>query len=102
MLKDRIFMEGLPYKDASYCKYADWGYRKNTRIWTNLESWQPQTCKKDCPSIVMSCLGKLQHKHTGQRGTCSATPTDMSFTQDQLYRIPPALIDEIIEASSNA
>ena len=25
-----------PYYDVDYCKYADWGYRKRTRVWTNL------------------------------------------------------------------
>jgi len=40
-----------PYYDVDYCKYADWGYRKRTRIWTNLTLFVPKTCKRDCNSM---------------------------------------------------
>ena len=40
-----------PYYDVDYCKYADWGYRKRTRIWTNLNGFIPKLCKKDCNSM---------------------------------------------------
>ena len=41
-----------PYYDVDYCKYADWGYRKRTRVWTNAVGFVPKTCKKDCNSMV--------------------------------------------------
>ena len=40
-----------PFYDVDYCKYADWGYRKRTRIWTNLQGFNPKMCKKDCNSM---------------------------------------------------
>ena len=40
-----------PYYDVDYCKYADWGYRKRTRVWTNLQGFTPKLCKKDCNSM---------------------------------------------------
>ena len=37
--------------DVNYCKYTDWGYRKRTRIWTNLKGFEPKVCKQDCNSM---------------------------------------------------
>ena len=37
LLKDRPFMEGIPFSDVDYCAYCDWGYRKRTRLWNNVE-----------------------------------------------------------------
>ena len=34
----------LPNYVVDYCMYSDWGYRKRTRIWTNLEGFQAKTC----------------------------------------------------------
>ena len=39
------------FYDVDYCKYADWGYRKRTRIWTNVKGFEPKVCKKDCNSM---------------------------------------------------
>ena len=36
LLKDRPFMEGIPFSDVDYCAYCDWGYRKRTRLWNNV------------------------------------------------------------------
>lgn len=41
-----------PFYDVDYCKYSDWGYRKRTRIWTNLKGFNPKTCKLDCDNII--------------------------------------------------
>jgi len=76
-MKDYI---NKPFYDVDYCKYADWGYRKRTRIWTNLTGFNALTCKKDCNSIV----GK---KHL----------TDMQkMCLNDRYRIPPKLIEELL------
>ena len=48
-----------PYYDVDYCKYTDWGYKKRTRIWTNLENFKPQLCKNDCGNIME---GNNKHK----------------------------------------
>ena len=46
-----------PFYDVDYCKYADWGYRKRTRTWTNLEGFDAKICNNDCNDI-----GGNQHK----------------------------------------
>ncbi len=33
LLKERPFMQNIPYIDVDYCQFSDWGYRKPTRIW---------------------------------------------------------------------
>ena len=37
LLKDRSFMSGIPFCDVDYCCYCDWGYRKGTRLWNNVD-----------------------------------------------------------------
>ena len=87
-------LKNLPYVKASYCKYApEWGYRKNTRIASNLAPtlWRPKVCKYDCLALVP---GKKKHIATAQRGP--AREGDKSFSQHQLYRIPPKLIEDMM------
>ena len=97
LLKARSFMRDLPYADVTYCRYApDWGYRKATRIWTNADVWTPRPiCAKDCAAMVRSACG-WRHRCTAQRGP--SYPGDKSWSQYELYRVPPALIQEILEA----
>ncbi len=40
------------YYDVDYCKYSNWGYKKMTRFWTNIENFQPKRCKNDCENII--------------------------------------------------
>ena len=44
-------MKDLPYYDLDYCKYG-FGIRKRTRIWTNLEGFEPLKCRGDCGRVV--------------------------------------------------
>ena len=79
--KMKNYINDKPYYDVDYCKYSNWGYRKRTRIWTNVPNFQPMICKKDCGSIV----GK---KHVA----------DVSRTVNSIndrYRIPPRLIEDL-------
>ena len=32
-LRNRVFMEGIPFIDVDYCQFADYGYQKPTRLW---------------------------------------------------------------------
>lgn len=54
------------YYDVDYCKYSDWGYKKKTRFWTNLEHFEPKTCNNDCENIVVH---KNQKIHKDRMGT---------------------------------
>ena len=74
-----------PYYDVDYCKYADLGYRKRTRIWTNLTGFIPKVCKKDCNSMDGA-------KHS--KNISRATEAHIN-RQSVRHRIPPALIEEL-------
>ena len=75
----------LPMKVVDYCRYG-MPYRKRTAIWTST-AWEPARplCRHDCAASD----GK-KHLATAQRG--SPGPC---FTQQELYRIPAKLREEI-------
>ena len=84
LLKEQPFMQNLPFKDIDYCKYG-MPYRKRPRIWNNIGNWTPRAlCKNDCES-----MGENRKKHSkrAQRQHCLL---------HELYRIPEALIGEIM------
>lgn len=39
------------FYDVDYCKYSNYGYRKKTRFWTNIQHFKPKLCKKDCDNM---------------------------------------------------
>jgi len=54
-MKDYISIKYPQYNkfyDVDYCKYCDWGYKKTTRFWTNIENFEPKRCKNDCENII--------------------------------------------------
>tara|TARA_R110002072_G_scaffold183294_1_gene339513 strand:+ start:97 stop:765 length:669 start_codon:yes stop_codon:yes gene_type:complete len=74
----------IPYYDFSYCKFSNFGYRKNTRFWTNILGLKNKLCCKDCDNMV-------NKKHV----------TDVSMEgggSNRLlrYRIPEKLIKELL------
>jgi site-specific DNA-cytosine methylase len=83
LLKTRDFMKDLPFVDVDYCRYTDWGYRKQTRLWTNVPIIG-KTCNKNCGN--MKAVGK------GHKIDMAKTV----ITTDR-YRVPPLLIREILE-----
>lgn len=50
-MKDYI-NELIPYYDIDYCKYSNWGYKKTTRFWTNIEGLVFNKCNNDCENMV--------------------------------------------------
>lgn len=89
-LKNRGLLDQLSMRVVDYCRYADWGYRKRTSIWTNTE-WTPARplCRHDCPSSIYHGP-RWRHKASAQRGGPGPI-----FSQRELYRIPPELCEEI-------
>ena len=85
LLKSREFMLNLPYVDVDYCRYCDWGYRKQTRIWTNVD-FIGKTCNKNCGN-----MNGNKHKLDVSRDVGSGT------RRFKRYRVPPNLIRELIE-----
>ena len=72
-----------PHYDVDYCRYADWGYRKSTRIWTNKKGFEAKVCNKKCGNMN----GTTHKINLGGGGTS---------LQDR-YRIPPKLIESLFE-----
>ena len=90
LLKKQEFMKDLPFFDIDYCKYG-MPYRKRTRIWSNIQNWNPRPlCKKDCGNVVDN-----KHIETAQRAPNKSNPNTIKHTQEELYRIPEDLIKEI-------
>jgi site-specific DNA-cytosine methylase len=89
LLKTRDFMVHYPFINFDYCAFSNWGYKKRTRIWTNV-MLEPRLCAKTgrCPNMI----GKFHRVCFGGQGrpkehvyeTCPAGAT--------AYRIPPDLI----------
>ena len=40
--------ELIPFYDIDYCKYSDFGYKKTTRFWTNIEGLEFNKCYNNC------------------------------------------------------
>ena len=79
LLKEQEFMKKLPYYDLDFCKYG-FEYRRRTRLWTNLEGWQPRAlCKRDCGNVIEN-----KHIEKAQR-----LPSN---------EIPEALVQEMFSA----
>ena len=53
-LKVQAVMKNVPFYDVDYCKYSNFGYKKPTRIWTNVQNFIPKTCdvNNPCDSLV--------------------------------------------------
>lgn len=89
LLKDRPFMVGICFTDFDYCRFSDWGYRKRTRIWSNIEM-EGKLClgPTGCPNMIAR-----RHRTTAQRGK-NKTADGMhgeNLSVKQLHRIPPSL-----------
>ena len=58
--------ELIPYYDVDYCKYSDWGYKKTTRFWTNIEGLVFNKCNNDCENMIK--FNNKQNKHRCKMG----------------------------------
>ena len=82
--KMKRYINDKPYYDVDYCKYCDWGYRKRTRVWTNIQRFNALTCNKDCNNMD----GK-KHRYDVSINVGGGSNRLMR------YRIPPALIEDL-------
>ena len=96
LLKDRAVVTGLPFVDVTYCRYGGPGYKKATRVWTNLgEHWTPRPmCSRQCP-----CEQVVDGRHPVSAQRRAGRPGDRPFTREELYAIPPELCEEIAAAT---
>ena len=94
-LKDQDFMVGLPFNDIDYCKYG-YDYRKRTRVWNNNENWDGNAlCRKGS-----YCNSRVNRKHTGWNSWDFDRTKRKIIKWEDRISIPPALMEEIIIASS--
>ena len=96
-MKKQPFMRDLAFYDVDYCKYG-MPYRKRTRLWSNLQNWKPKPlCKKDC-----GMMNGNKHIETAQRMPSKTKQewgdNPIFHSQQDLYNIPEALIQEIMTA----
>ena len=100
MLKNRPLMQGIPYRDITYCKYSDGvthRYRKATRLWGHLPTFVPRpmcTQKTPCPMLV-----DRRHPTSAQRFSTDKTQPYTHSLED-LYSMPKQLTDSIAEAAA--
>ena len=73
------YMQQHDHYDVDYCQYSNWGYRKRTRVWTNLKGFEPRTCHEHC-------VNKINGRHKNK--------IEDTTLRDR-YRIPPLLIHEL-------
>ena len=83
----RDYITDLPYVCVDYCQYSDWGYRKRTRLWTNIPL-APRTCDGRCAAME----GKRHKVNLIDRG---------GYTHEK-YRVPRQLIEELLANAVNA
>ena len=99
LLRKRRFMEYIPYIDVDYCRYSDWGYRKQTRIWCNLLNFNGKVCNKKCGNLKKA--GDLTNKRSPFKvgGTTHRVDATKDLGKLDRYRIPPILIKELFTHS---
>ena len=97
MLKSRDVVKGIPYKIIDYCQYSDdtfpGRYRKRTAIFTNTQ-WTPKRALCN-PKTCHFCSDGKKHDHAAE-DRCSQFGQKRS-SPIQLYKIPHALPEELLE-----
>ena len=66
----------IPYYDIDYCMYSNWGYRKTTRFWTNIEGLEFNKCNHKTHAYALG--------HSSNMGLL------------EKYRIPSLLIEKLL------
>ena len=82
-LKSRAIMADIPFQDVTYCKYG-FPYKKQTRLWGHCPLRLRPIC---CASDPCGFMADGKHFATAQRGN--------GWCLQDLYRLPPALCDDI-------
>ena len=54
----------VPFYDVDYCQYSDFGYKKTTRFWTNIEGFIPKRCDgENCINLIGDTKKQRKHKN---------------------------------------
>jgi site-specific DNA-cytosine methylase len=84
------FLKDLPFYDVDYCRYG-FDYRKATRIWTDLENFEPRVCNKKCGAFVNG-----RHLMRASGGTKSVKGQGGGNSRNSRYKIPERLVWELL------
>jgi len=77
----------IPFYDVDYCKFSDWGYKKTTRFWSNIEGLKFNRCHNDCENMIE----KKKHSISFGGGKGRKTIGSGSYRLER-YRIPEKII----------
>jgi hypothetical protein len=115
------YMNHRPHYDVDYCMYSNWGYKKRTRIWTNLQGFKPKLCDGNCGNIIDGKKNKIHRSNFGcskmieinglmikvksqkdrelyKNNTNIKLELNNKYeTTNDGYRIPPKLINELFK-----
>ena len=96
LLKDRAFMAGVPFSDVDYCCFSNWGYRKRTRLWNNVNF---PSCLCLGPVLCPNMNGR-RHTETAQQGKRRAKDGYYGSAKcvEAPHRIPSDLRERICAA----
>ena len=87
LLKTRPVVQGLEFKDVTYCSYGA-PYKKKTRLWTNL-TWTPRP--------LCTCKTHVQTAQKGPSKRAGQLITGDNCSLQTLHSIPVELTREIME-----
>jgi hypothetical protein len=106
LLKTRDIMKPLTnYYDVNYCRYAPWGMRKLTRIWTNVkENFTPKLCfgSRQCPECILSPHGTGRYIHRCTPANKFYKPgvwSNNRLKSIDVAQVPPKLIEALLLAT---
>jgi len=89
-LKERWYMQNIPFIDVDYCQFSLWGYQKPTRIWggQNVKELGSVVCDaKLCLNVTQGFPGKTP-PHRQKLGGAN-----VQFSTKQKGRIPYLLVE---------
>lgn len=95
------FVRDMPFHIVDYCQYAEWGYRKRTIIWTNVEDFQGKTCcRQTCKNMSP---GRRSHRlRTDSGGGGVKKNRKQGTTRNEKFRIPSRLVQELFSKCINS
>jgi site-specific DNA-cytosine methylase len=89
--KMKEYINDKPFYDVDYCMYSDWGYKKRTRIWSNIKNFNNLKCDKNCGNMI-SIDGRNFHKSNCGNRFYQQLSGNKIPSLNERYRIPEQLI----------